>query len=153
VNLLLSLSDDTQPEWLDAPTRRVLATIAAGLPPDGRVVGLVVVGDEEMRVINRDFRSVDAPTDVLSFSYLDEGEPLEAGDPVGEIYVSAQTVEREARELNVDVRHLFLRVGVHGLLHVLGHHHADETEAEHMERAERSLLLSFLDADDVERLF
>jgi probable rRNA maturation factor len=153
VNLLLSLSDETRPDWLDAPTRRSLVTIAAGLPPAGRAVGVVVVRDEEIRAINRDFRSVDAPTDVLSFSYLDEGEPLESGDPVGEIYVSFQTVEREAEELNVDVRHLFLRVGVHGLLHVLGHDHVEEREAERMEQAERSLLRSFLDAEEVERLF
>jgi len=153
VNLLLSLSDETRLDWLDAPTRRALTAIAAGLQPEGRAVGLVVVGDEEIRAINRDFRSVDAATDVLSFSYLDEGEPLEPGDPVGEIYVSFETLEREARELRVDVKQLFLRVGVHGLLHVLGYDHADDAGAERMEQAERTALLSFLDADDVDRLF
>jgi probable rRNA maturation factor len=90
---------------------------------------------------------------VLSFSYLDEGAPREALDPVGEVYVSFETVEREAHDLGVDVRHLFLRVAVHGLLHVLGHDHDDEDETERMERAERTMLARFLAAGDVDRLF
>jgi len=153
VNLSLSLSDSARPAWLDARTRDVLAAIAAGFAPPERLVGLIVVDDAEIRAINREFRAVDAATDVLSFSYLEDATPPVTDDPVGEVYVSFETLEREANDLGVDVRHLFLRVGVHGLLHVLGHDHEADGDAEEMERAERAALAGFLEAGDVDRLF
>jgi probable rRNA maturation factor len=88
--------------------------------------------DEELRRLNREYRSIDAPTDVLSFA-LAEGEtfPLEeeALEELGDIAVSLETAMRQAAEhgwsLDDEVRHLV----VHALLHLCGHDHESGADA------------------------
>jgi probable rRNA maturation factor len=73
-----------------------------------------------MRRLNRDYRGVDATTDVLSFSYVDEPH---AADVLGEIYLSPGVARRQARELGEPFPREVARLAVHGLLHVLGYEH------------------------------
>ena len=153
MNLSLSQSDQVPLDWLDEDTIRVLREIAAGIDPADRHIDLVVVDDRYIQQINRDFRGKDRPTDVISFSYLGDDTPGASEDAVGEIYVSHETLAREADEIGVGVRPLFLRLGVHGLLHVVGFDHEDETDAVAMEREERDLLTGYLDAVVLDKMF
>jgi len=153
VNLSLSQSDDVPPGWLDENTVALLRAAAAGLEPEERTVDMVIVGDERIREINREFRGKDSPTDVISFSYLEEDGPVGEEDIIGEIYVSWETLAREAHEMGVDPGHLFLRIGVHGLLHVIGYEHGTDRQAEHMESEERRILAQHLGANVVDALF
>jgi len=154
--LSLSQSDPEDVPWLDESVASTLHSIAASLGEAGATVDLIVVDDVFIRRINRDYRGKDRPTNVISFSYLDEeatgGRSVE-DDPVGEIYVSRQTLEREAASQGVEPQFLFLRLAVHGLLHVLGFDHENEVEAKRMEDEERRLLLGHVDVAEVERLF
>jgi probable rRNA maturation factor len=141
--------------WLDRGTEERLARAAASLLPNAGV-DLIVADDAFLRELNRKYRGIDRPTDVLSFSYLGdaasapvEGEPAQAG----EIYVSYETVETAARRDSLRPEHLFLRVGIHGLLHVLGYNHENRTEALAMESEEKRLLLEHLKPTEVEELF
>jgi rRNA maturation RNase YbeY len=88
---------------------------------------------------------------VLSFSYLDDDDP--ADDTVGDIYISHQTLARDARRLRVTVSDLALRIAVHGMLHVIGYDHEDGADARRMERRERALLKRLLPAETVRELF
>ena len=153
MNLSLSQSDEVPRDLLDDHIVGVLREIATGLAPEGRAVDLIVIGDDRIRQINRDFRDKDVPTDVISFSYLEDDGPADDEDIVGEIYVSHETLSREAGELGVDWKHLFLRIGVHGLLHVIGYGHGTDADAERMEQQERELLSQHLDSGAVEALF
>jgi probable rRNA maturation factor len=137
VNLSLSRSDDVPLQWLDDALVDTLENICRTLEPSDGDVGMVVVDDPYIRGINGRFRGKDRPTDVISFSYLEDAD---ADGLVGEVYISHQTVEREANDLGVDVAHLFLRIAVHGLLHVLGHDHEADDEARRMEERERAIL-------------
>lgn len=86
-------------------------------------LSVTVCGDEEIREINRDYRGVDAPTNVLAFA-LEEGEPL-PGVPrvLGDIVISAETIRREAPPLGYTDGEMFYFYLVHGLLHLIGYDH------------------------------
>jgi probable rRNA maturation factor len=152
VNLSLSRSDEVPLDWLAGVTD-TLEKICRSLDPDGAAVNLVVVDDEFIRDINARFRGQDKPTDVISFSYLNDETRTDGDELVGEVYVSHETVAREADEMGVDVAHLFLRMGVHGFLHVLGHEHDTGDGALRMERQERNILDTHLGADASSALF
>lgn len=116
-------------------------------------VDLILVDDQHIRSINRVHRGVDRPTDVLSFSYLEDADSAVGGDLVGEIYVSWETLERDAKARNLEIDHLFLRVGIHGLLHIVGYDHETDGDALEMEGEERRLLRASLNDEQVEALF
>ena len=151
MNLSLSQSDDVPAEWIDQATREVLSEIAGQLDPHDATVGLVLVDDARIQEINREFRDKDHPTDVISFSYLEDDSPG-GDDLVGEIYISHQTLEKEATELGVDTGKMFVRIAVHGLLHVLGYDHEVDEETERMEAREREILERYLTPQDVAAL-
>lgn len=92
-------------------------------------VVLTVVDDAAMRELNRTYRGIDRPTDVLAFSQRERtpGEPF-IEDPVegrllGDIVVSWETARRQAEELGHPVEREAAFLTVHGLLHLLGYDH------------------------------
>ena len=94
-------------------------------------VDITIVTDEEIHVLNRDYRNVDRATDVLSFA-LDEdgGEPELVGGPevhlLGDIIISAETAMRQAEEFGHGLEREIVYLAVHGLLHLLGYDHMQE---------------------------
>lgn len=109
-------------------------------PPAMCELSLLFTGDAQMQALNRDWRGKDKPTNVLSFPAF----PLKPGAPVppmlGDIAIAAETVRREAAEEEKPFEHHLQHMIVHGLLHLLGHDHEVEEEAEAMENAERRIL-------------
>ena len=89
-------------------------------------VDITIVDDEEIHQLNRDYRNVDRPTDVLSFALDedDEDEPeLMEGQPhlLGDIIISAETATRQAEEFGHGLEREIVYLAVHGLLHLLGY--------------------------------
>jgi probable rRNA maturation factor len=116
---------------VDAPRlRRVLHGAAQALGVAGEVA-LVVAGDRLLQRLNRDYRGKDEPTDVLSF----QGDGKEDG--LGDIVISVDTAERNARSLGRSLPQELEVLALHGFLHVLGHDH--ETDDGTMDRIERRL--------------
>ncbi len=153
MKLSLSRSEANSPSWLDEQLAGKLQRIAGLLKHSDLPVDVVLVDDRYIQRINRDYRGVDCPTDVISFSYLDDmGSNPAQDDPAGEVFVSYETLEREANSKGIDVKNLFLRIGVHGLLHVLGFDHGSDADAERMEREERRLLRGELTWSQVDEL-
>jgi len=152
VKLLLNLDRGRAPVWMDAAWSRRASRAVAALPPRAGVINVIVTGDRELRRLNRRYRGKDKPTDVLSFSYLDDRRtPI--GPVAGDVFVSHQTLARDARRLGVAPDHLALRIVVHGFLHVLGYDHETDREAVRMERRERALLRRVLPERVVRDLF
>lgn len=122
------------------------ACAEAGLPVAEVVV--VLADDGFVRRLNRDYRGRDEPTNVLSFAG-DTSGPLvpEAPLMLGDLVLAFETVCREAEEEGKPLAEHFSHLVVHGMLHLLGHDHEDEGEAEAMERAE-VIILSRLGIDD-----
>lgn len=95
-------------------------------------VSITIVTDGEIHQLNRDYRQVDRPTDVLSFA-LDEGEEPELTDGpeehlLGDIIISAETAERQGREFGHGLEREIVYLAVHGLLHLLGYDHMREED-------------------------
>ncbi len=109
----------------------------------GEVV-VVLVGDERIRELNRQWRGKDQPTDVLSFSLL-EGEAMAGGaDLLGDIVVSVETLRRQAREGNWSDQEELARLLLHGLLHLLGYDHEREADEVVMKEQESRLARALL---------
>ena len=104
----------------------------------------MLVSDEEIRALNRDYREVDRPTDVLSFSLT---EPEALADPgaavfLGEIYVSLETAGAQARAARRPLAREVAHLALHGLLHLLGHDHPTRAARRRMAALESRLLRS-----------
>jgi probable rRNA maturation factor len=152
VKLLLNRDSRAAPVWMDAAWSRRAARAAAAIPPRAAVVNVIVTDDRAIRRLNRRYRGKDKPTDVLSFSYL-AGKTRVAGGVIGDVFVSHQTLARDARRLAVAPAHLALRIVVHGFLHVLGYDHETDADAARMERRERTVLRRVLPERVVRSLF
>jgi probable rRNA maturation factor len=100
-----------------------------------------IVDEEEGRALNRDYRGKDYATNVLSF-VLNEGEAMPGMDGVlmGDIVLCAPVVAREAAEQGKDVQAHWAHLVVHGVLHLQGYDHQDDSEAEAMETLETAIL-------------
>ncbi len=97
--------------------------------------------DDAIRDLNRRFRGIDAPTDVLSFDLADDvlTDARDAG-PLGEIVISYPTAERQARQAGQAVEDELARLLVHGILHLIGYHHEFPAQARRMRSEEQALL-------------
>jgi len=109
---------------------------------DGAEVSIVITDDATIRDLNRRYAGEDHATDVLSFS-LEEGGAFPSGQTtraLGEVIISLETAERQAREagraLEDEVAHLL----VHGVLHLLGYDHSEPDEEREMQARTREVL-------------
>jgi probable rRNA maturation factor len=102
---------------------------ALGVPPRA-ALAVRLTTDNELRALNRDFRGVDAPTDVLAFPGDDRAH-------TGDVAIS---VDRALAQAPGDPEHELRLLAVHGLLHCLGHDHAEPAEAATMTELTRRLL-------------
>jgi probable rRNA maturation factor len=95
-------------------------------------VGLAVTDDEAIRVLNRDYRNVDAPTDVLSFALMETSEDEmvfeHEGHVLGDIVISLETADRQAGMNNNTLAQEMVFLAVHALLHLLGFDHEKDED-------------------------
>ena len=139
--------------------RRVASRSLAVADPDGCSGASVIVADDEtLHDLNLRFRGFDEVTDVLSFGedsapiedtalppaelVPDVGFPAVPGEPssLGEVVLSFPMAERQAREHNVPVEQEAALLVVHGILHLLGHDHAEPEEEAAMRAMEQQAL-------------
>lgn len=112
---------------------------------DNTEVDITIVTDEEIHVLNRDYRGVDRPTDVLSFA-LDEGEEepeilgSEAEHLLGDVIISAERAAAQAEEFGHGLNREIVYLAVHGLLHLLGYDHMIEEDKVVMRAREEATL-------------
>lgn len=104
-----------------------------------------IVGAREGRALNRQYRGKDYATNVLSFPV--ELPPGIALPLLGDLVIAAPVVAREAREQGKRPRDHYAHLTVHGVLHLLGYDHQDDTGAERMEALETRILASLGIAD------
>jgi probable rRNA maturation factor len=114
--------------------------LLAALGIDNAELSVVLTDDAGIQALNRQWRGKDTATDVLSFPQMDGEAPPGMPLLLGDIVISHETATKQAREhghpLEDEVRVLL----VHGLLHLLGHNHLEEEEAQVMRTAERKLI-------------
>ena len=115
-----------EPEWLDA-AQKFIEAAAGALNFDGEEISVLFCSDEYIQELNKSYRNIDAPTDVLSFendeSYEDEEGKWKC---VGDIAISLETLPVNAEYFNEDANAELKRLLVHGLLHLNGMDHGEE---------------------------
>ena len=104
---------------------------AAEAAPDRAEVSVLLADDDRLRTLNRTWRNQDKPTNVLSFP---QGGQQGRGPLLGDIVLGFETVRREAELGDKPLHHHIAHLIVHGTLHLLGHDHETDMEAEAMER-------------------
>ena len=106
------------------------ALIVGGYAGQGEV-SLVLTDDRYIHELNRDYRGVDRPTDVLSFAQ-NEGEEVQAAEEaeelLGDVVISLETAQRQALEYGHDFDREVAFLTVHGVLHLLGYDHMEEED-------------------------
>lgn len=110
-------------------------------------VSVALCDDATIHQLNRDFRKVDRPTDVLSFA-LNEGEEPEivdgpAEELLGDIIISVDTLTRQAEEYGHSLERELAYLTIHGFLHLMGYDHEIEDDKIEM-RKEEEVVLSAL---------
>ena len=101
-------------------------------------LSVALLTDSAIRRLNREWRRMDRPTDVLSFPQ--EGEGGAGARVLGDVAISLDTARRQAREGGWTLVAELRRLLAHGLLHCLGHDHELSSQARRMAAAERRLL-------------
>jgi probable rRNA maturation factor len=101
-------------------------------------LSIVLTDDAEQQQLNREWRGIDKPTNVLSFPQIEPFGPLNG--IIGDIVLAQETLEREAAELGKPLTDHFSHLVVHGFLHILGYDHIEEEEALRMESLETRIL-------------
>jgi len=145
VPLLVSNLQEKLPvneELLDLLTQVVETALADTVEYQTAEVGLVFTDNAYIADLNKQYRNVDGPTDVLSFAML-EGETLQDGSDsimLGDIVISTERALQQAEEYG----HGFIRemayLTVHGVLHLLGYDHSTDAEKNAMREKEEQIL-------------
>lgn len=103
-------------------------------------LAIALVSDARIRSLNRRYRRVDRPTDVLAFPAADESAPPDRSAHVlGDIVISRQTARRQARDAGHSLAAELRVLALHGLLHLLGYDHHQQTDRARMRRVEARL--------------
>ncbi len=104
-------------------------------------INFVLTSDSDIQWYNLTYRGKNMPTNVLSFPVGDFPTEDHAGPvPKGDILLAFETVEREARELDISVDDHVVHLVVHGVLHLFGFDHLTDDETERMEALEVRIL-------------
>ncbi len=112
------------------------------------MVNVCLSDDEEVHKLNKEFRGMDKPTNVLSFANIDDDEfwemlPVSKEAELGDIILAFETLKKEAEMKNISVYAHYCHLVVHGFLHLLGFDHQEDDEAEEMESLETEILALF----------
>ena len=144
----IARNDEGWPDHLEA--RAEEAVRAALKASKAKVTGaaevsIVLTDDAEQRELNRQWRGIDKPTNVLSFPQIAPFGPVSG--LVGDIILARETLEREAAEMGVSFDDHFTHLLVHGFLHLLGYDHIQDDDALVMEGLETKILATLGVAD------
>ena len=107
-------------------------------------LGLVITDEERVRQLNKNYRGIDEPTDVISFALL-EGDDSFIMPPdkilhLGEVVISYPQAVRQAKEQKHSTERELAHLAIHGVLHLLGHDHENEGDNYKMKAIETQVL-------------
>lgn len=131
------------PLWQAQPqaeptVRAAIAAAAQVLATPAGEVNVVLGDDAAIRRLNRDWRGVDKPTNVLSFPAAKQAG---ADEMLGDIVIAYETLLRECADEDRIFLHHLAHLAVHGFLHLMGYDHQTDAQADAMEALERRIMM------------
>lgn len=108
---------------------------------DNCMFNIIFINDAEIHKINKEYRGVDRPTDVISFA-LEDNKDIEYKDfrLLGDIYISVDRAIEQASEYNHSLKRELCFLSTHGILHLLGYDHQTKEDEEEMFTKQKELL-------------
>ena len=128
---------------VEAVIQRAIAAAAAASAAEASDAELAVMltDDEGIRTLNKGFRGIDKPTNVLSFPAPEIGGSADRSPrPLGDIAIAYETVRREADDEHKPFADHLSHLAVHGFLHLIGYDHETDDDADEMEGLETEIL-------------
>lgn len=97
------------------------------------IFNVIIVDNNYIHKLNKEYRGVDRPTDVISFALEDNGSmETEFGRVLGDIYISIDKAREQAKEYGHSLKRELSFLSIHGFLHLLGYDHMDSEEEKEM---------------------
>jgi probable rRNA maturation factor len=143
IDVLVDSDRWKEPAKARAAVRRAIGQAAATVSTTGTELAIVLTDDSAIRQLNRLWRGIDAPTNVLSFPSKRPPRTKQGADEpphLGDIVLAYETIAREASAEHRPFAHHVAHLAVHGFLHLLGYDHDKDADAETMEQTERKVL-------------
>ncbi len=110
----------------------------------GAEVSITLTDNAYIHTLNKEYRGMDRPTDVLSFALREGEEPEITGGPeadiLGDIVLSVERAEEQAAEYGHSLRREIAFLTVHGMLHLLGYDHIEEADRLEMEKEQKRVM-------------
>ena len=132
------------PRWKRVPNfaKQIQQVHALSLtkPNAAKVTTFLLTNDAAVKALNRQWRGLNKPTNVLSFLAAEAKIPRGEPKPLGDVVLSYETCAREAKVAGKTLRVHATHLVVHGLLHLAGHDHENDLEATRMEAKEIRIL-------------
>ena len=102
----------------------------------------IIVDDNKIHEINRDYRQIDKSTDVISFAMEDNDQYYVAGMPrsLGDIFISIDHAKTQAKDYGHSLKREMCFLFTHGLLHLLGYDHMNEDDEKEMFDLQKQIL-------------
>lgn len=108
------------------------------------IFNVIIVSNKEIHEINKKYRKIDKPTDVISFALEDSKENFTSKiRMLGDIYISYEKVKSQALEYNHSLVRELCFLAIHGLLHLLGYDHMEKEDEIRMFELQKELLDSY----------
>ena len=117
---------------------------ASSLKLKNVLFNVIIIDNDSINKINKEYRNIDRETDVITFA-LEDNKQIDTKDVrvLGDIYISYDKVISQAKEYNHSTRREISFLAVHGLLHLLGYDHMNKEDEEVMFGLQKELLNSY----------
>ena len=139
-----------EPEDLQVPQeyidniRKAIETVGEIYGVENGEVSVTLTNNEYIHTLNKEYRGIDRPTDVLSFALNESEEPDMVDGPavnvLGDLIISVERAEEQAADYGHSLRREVAFLTVHGMLHLLGYDHMEDEEREEMEAEQRFVM-------------
>ena len=146
MNVMIS----SYPEGLTFP-QETIDNVTTAAETVGRLYGVengevsvTLTDNEYIHKLNKEYRGIDRPTDVLSFALNESEEPEVDDGPdinvLGDLVISVERAREQAADYGHSVRREVAFLTVHGMLHLLGYDHIEDEDREEMEAEQRTVM-------------
>ncbi|HCZ06650.1 MAG TPA: rRNA maturation RNase YbeY [Thermotogae bacterium] len=129
----MTMETEVNDEFLKLVSHIAERVLQEVLPEGENEINVVLTNDKVIHRLNRDFRKVDNPTDVLSFGYDED-------DLLGEVIISLDTVKRQAKDYGHSYEYELIFNLIHGILHLCGYDHEEPEEEKEMMQLQEKLI-------------
>lgn len=132
------------PEEIEANVRAAAEMMGQLYGVENGEVSVTLTNNEYIHTLNKEYRGIDRPTDVLSFALNESEEPEMVDGPavnvLGDLIISVERAEEQAADYGHSLRREVAFLTVHGMLHLLGYDHMEDEEREEMEAEQRFVM-------------